>query len=160
MRKRLHFLSAPLISLVKPPTPTPVPHCSFHLDQNFQQTHKKESRGGEVNMCEGWKMSWRGRRLARADGAYSSSPRWGLCGSAAVFSVVSTAVWWSAGATGGYRMSSVYSATWAQMVESLVEGTIDPTVNAGGKPGGPKHIRLTLRCHMSRVSLYAAVKVI
>lgn len=102
-----------------------------------------------------WKMRWREREdWPGADAAWCRRPRSGLWGSAAVFSVISTAVWWSAGAAGGYRMSSVYSATWAQAVESQdvsLRGTIDPTVSVGGKAGRPDHIRATLRCHMSRV---------
>lgn len=35
----------------------------------------------------------------------------GLKESTAVFTLISTAVWWSTGATWGYRMSPVYSAT-------------------------------------------------
>lgn len=109
-----------------------------------------------------WKVDWGGRWAGEredwphADSAHPCKLWSGLKESTAVFTLISTAVWWSTGATWGYRMSPVYSATWAQTAESQdvsLRGTIDPTVSVGGKPGRSNHIRPTLTCHMSRVFL-------
>lgn len=96
------------------------------------------------------KIGCRERRLASRWRCITLRASSGLWGSAAVFSVISTATWWSAGTTGGYRMTSVYTvaATWAQTVESQdvsFRGTIDPTVRVGWKPGRSNHIRPSLK---------------
>ena len=71
-----------------------------------------------------------------------------VCGSAAVFFGDFSAVRWSAGASGGYRVSSVYSGNMSRDVKSQdvsFRGTIDPTVSVGGKPGRSDHISPPLK---------------
>lgn len=146
----------------KPPTPASV---------TYSLLQPKGCRGkgkykGRLNIYawarKVWKVDWGGRWAGEredwphADSAHPCKLWSGLKESTAVFTLISTAVWWSTGATWGYRMSPVYSATWAQTAESQdvsLRGTIDPTVSVGGKPGRSNHIRPTLTCHMSRVFL-------
>lgn len=120
----------------------------------------KTNRPTDSSLSKGWRA---GRKHKKGGVRWMMSWQWGvglaLCWRCTVQQASVGSVWescclfsdlhgclWSAEPTGGYHMSSVYSATWAQTMESQdvsLRGTIDPTLSVGGKPGRPNHIRPT-----------------